>query len=122
MNSSLFSLAVPLSLLCGILAALYFLKNVFTKSRKLPPGPRGLPALRAVLKAIKTGTLHEQAKLWCAQYGELVLCRTLIGDICFLNSANQIIIIIIIIIIIVVVVVIIIIIIIIIVVVVVVVV
>nr|KAG5707362.1 hypothetical protein BaRGS_005329 [Batillaria attramentaria] len=38
---------------------------------------------------MKTGTLHDQAKLWSAQYGELVLCRTLIGDICFLNSARM---------------------------------
>nr|KAG5688049.1 hypothetical protein BaRGS_017803 [Batillaria attramentaria] len=38
--------------------------------------------------ALKSGTLHKQAKLWYEQYGELVLCRTLIGDLCFLNSAR----------------------------------
>ncbi|KAK7497908.1 hypothetical protein BaRGS_00010779 [Batillaria attramentaria] len=89
MEPSLFSIAVPLLLFCGIWAAVSFLKNAFAKSRKFPPGPRGLPALHAVLKAMKTGTLHDQAKLWSAQYGELVLCRTLIGDICFLNSARM---------------------------------
>nr|KAG5694682.1 hypothetical protein BaRGS_010008 [Batillaria attramentaria] len=37
---------------------------------------------------MKNGTLHKVAGDWSEQYGELVLCRTVMGDFCFLNSAR----------------------------------
>lgn len=59
-----------------------------SRHKRFPPGPRGFEALWSTIKASQKGTLHKQAKAWCAQYGELVLCRAVVGDFCFLNSAR----------------------------------
>ncbi|KAK7467826.1 hypothetical protein BaRGS_00036932 [Batillaria attramentaria] len=87
-----FGVSVGVSLLLGTVltgAAVCLLYRKFAPDRRrFPPGPRGLSALLTASSALKSGTLHKQAKLWYEQYGELVLCRTLIGDLCFLNSAR----------------------------------
>ncbi|KAK7446408.1 hypothetical protein BaRGS_00040269 [Batillaria attramentaria] len=75
-------------LLPGLLAFYALYKLFVSKHKNLPPGPRGLQALRSVLHALKEGNLHKQAWVWSEQYGELVLCRTVMGDLCFLNSAR----------------------------------
>ncbi|XP_025081714.1 vitamin D 25-hydroxylase-like isoform X2 [Pomacea canaliculata] len=85
---------LPMPALPWILAVtgllLYFLNKVFASRKKLsvPPGPSGLRLLFDILKAVKGGTLHLLAERWARQYGEIVMCRTIIGNLCFLNSAR----------------------------------
>ncbi|PVD36528.1 hypothetical protein C0Q70_03513 [Pomacea canaliculata] len=41
-----------------------------------------------ILKAVKGGTLHLLGEKLAKQYGDIVMCRTIIGNLCFLNSAR----------------------------------
>ncbi|KAK7475339.1 hypothetical protein BaRGS_00033415 [Batillaria attramentaria] len=80
--------SVSVSLLFGGLIV-YILYKIFKPEPKnLPPGPRGFTALRTTLSAMKELRLHKQSQVWAEQYGELVLCRSALGDMCFLNSAR----------------------------------
>lgn len=74
----------------GLVAVVLFLwwKGIVHHGRILPPGPTSISVLKDTLKALKEGNLHHLAENWAKQYGDLVLCRTVIGDLCFLNSAH----------------------------------
>ncbi|KAK7480491.1 hypothetical protein BaRGS_00028225 [Batillaria attramentaria] len=85
-----YSTAVWLYMLCAFLFCYTFYKGVMSRLKTLPPGPRGLGAMVCMIKSLKEGTLHKQAQVWSDQYGELVLCRTPIGNFCFLNSVRMI--------------------------------
>ncbi|PVD36530.1 hypothetical protein C0Q70_03515 [Pomacea canaliculata] len=68
---------------------LYLLHKIFVLPKKtVPPGPSGVRLLFDILKAVKGGTLHLLGEKWARQYGEIVMCRTIIGNFCFLNSAR----------------------------------
>ncbi|XP_025079676.1 vitamin D 25-hydroxylase-like [Pomacea canaliculata] len=70
---------------------LFFYLHTLFASRKKPPVPPGPSSLRIffdILKAVKGGTLHLLGEKWARQYGDIVMCRTIIGNFCFLNSAR----------------------------------
>ncbi|XP_025081721.1 vitamin D 25-hydroxylase-like [Pomacea canaliculata] len=68
---------------------LYLLYKYFAPEKKpVPPGPSGVMIFFDILKAVKGGTLHLLAEKLARQYGEIVMCRTIIGNFCFLNSAR----------------------------------
>ncbi|KAK7446409.1 hypothetical protein BaRGS_00040270 [Batillaria attramentaria] len=85
---ALCSVSAGLWLVLGGVTVYLLYKRLTRKHVNLPPGPRGLSALLTTLRAMKNGTLHKVAGDWSEQYGELVLCRTVMGDFCFLNSAR----------------------------------
>ncbi|XP_025081716.1 cytochrome P450 2J6-like isoform X1 [Pomacea canaliculata] len=68
---------------------LYILYKYFASEKKpVPPGPSGITLFFDILKSIKGGTLHLLGEKWARQYGDIVMCRTIIGNLCFLNSAR----------------------------------
>ncbi|XP_025081722.1 cytochrome P450 2J6-like [Pomacea canaliculata] len=68
---------------------LYFVYKHFAIGKKpVPPGPSGVKLFFEILKALKGGTLHLLGEKWARQYGDIVMCRTIIGNLCFLNSAR----------------------------------
>ncbi|PVD36525.1 hypothetical protein C0Q70_03510 [Pomacea canaliculata] len=67
----------------------YLLHKVFSpRQREVPPGPNGVGLFCDVFKAMKGGTLHLLGEKLARQYGDIVMCRTIIGNLCFLNSAR----------------------------------
>ncbi|XP_025084034.1 steroid 17-alpha-hydroxylase/17,20 lyase-like isoform X3 [Pomacea canaliculata] len=68
---------------------LYLLHKIFASRKKgVPPGPTGVKLFFDVVKAMKGGTLHLLGEKLARQYGDIVMCRTIIGNLCFLNSAR----------------------------------
>ncbi|XP_025083741.1 cytochrome P450 2C42-like [Pomacea canaliculata] len=80
---------VPWLLALTTVSLYIFYKLVFRGRQSLPPGPKGVRIFWETLKALKNGNLHILGERWARQYGDLVLCRTLIGDFCFLNSPRM---------------------------------
>lgn len=80
---------VPWLLALTTVSLYIFYKLVFRGRQSYPPGPKGVRIFWETLKALKNGNLHILGERWARQYGDLVLCRTLIGDFCFLNSPRM---------------------------------
>ncbi|XP_070174410.1 cytochrome P450 2F5-like [Littorina saxatilis] len=79
--------SATVAVLLGVIAVtLAYLRFKSTSSKKLAPGPRGLDALRGMVSALREGSLNRQAEQWSRQYGPLVLCRSVVGDVCVLNT------------------------------------
>ncbi|XP_025081723.1 cytochrome P450 2U1-like [Pomacea canaliculata] len=88
--SQLISLPGPLPWFLAVTGlVLYLLHKYFAPEKKpAPPGPSGVRLFLDILKAVKGGSLHLLAEKWARQYGDIVMCRTIIGNLCFLNSAR----------------------------------
>ncbi|XP_076439062.1 cytochrome P450 2B1-like isoform X2 [Babylonia areolata] len=79
-------IAVSLLLLSAVFGLFFVIKHRSSR-RPFPPGPSGLNAIRAMLRAAVSGTLHLEAEKWAAQYGDIVMCSTPARKVVFLNSS-----------------------------------